>query len=141
MLEDFPFTGIGLGQFNPVLHALYFPFLVMADEFVPHAHNLVLEYAIELGVPGLAAFGALLYAFFMQCARAARAEDQLVRWTGVGLALGVVGFLVYGLVDAIAPGARAGIVLWVVLGLGGAVGNVGTGLLDRGTVTERIRRE
>jgi putative inorganic carbon (HCO3(-)) transporter len=124
MLQDFPFTGIGLGQFSPVLHALYVPLLVPPGQFVPHAHNLYLEYALELGIPGAVAFALVVLAFFRQCARAARSADPLLRWTGLGLALGVFGFLVYGLADAIAPGARAGLVLWLLLGLGTAVGNV-----------------
>ena len=124
MLQDFAFTGIGLGQFNPVLHALYVPFLVAPGEYVPHAHNMYLEYAVELGIPGAVAFAFLVLAFFRQCRRAMRAPDPLVRHVGLGLALGMVSFWVYGLTDAIALGARGGLLLWIVLGLGAAVGNV-----------------
>ena len=124
MIQDFAFTGIGLGQFNPVLHGLYVPFLVAPETFVPHAHNVFLEYALELGIPGAVAFGALVVAFFRLCWRASRASDRTVQWTALGLGLGLIGFLVYGLTDAIAPGARAGLVVWVVLGLGGAMGNL-----------------
>lgn len=124
MIQDFAFTGIGLGQYSPVLHALYVPLLISPGEYVPHAHNLYLQYAAELGIPGAVAFGCLVVAFFRCCIRAVISPDPLLRWTGAGLALGMVGFMVYGLTDAIAPGARGGIVLWLVLGLGGAVGNV-----------------
>ena len=124
MLQDFPFTGIGLGQFSPVLHALYVPFLIAPDTFMPHAHNIYLEYALELGIPGAVAFGCLLVVFFRRCLQAVGSDDPLLRWTGLGLALGMLGFLAYGLTDAIAPGARAGLVVWVVMGLGGAVGRL-----------------
>ena len=33
----------------------------------------------------------------------------------------MLGFLAYGLTDAIAPGARGGLVLWIGLGLGAAL--------------------
>ncbi len=123
MLQDFPFTGIGPGQFNAVLHALYVPFLLW-NQYVPHAHNIYLEYALELGIPGAIAFGLVVLGFFRSCALAARSGDALVRWTGLGLAFGMAGFMVYGLTDAIAPGARGGLLLWIVLGLGAAAGNV-----------------
>ncbi len=124
MIQDFSFTGIGLGQFDLVLHTLYVPLLVRPDEYVPHAHNMYLEYAVELGLPGAVAFALLVLAFFRQCARAMRAGDPLLRSAGLGLALGMASFWVYGLTDAIAPGARGGLVLWVMLGLGAALGRV-----------------
>ncbi len=121
MLQDFPLTGIGIGQFNKVLHALYVPFLLTPDTYVPHAHDVYLEFALELGIPGFLAFSWLVAEFFRSCWRAWRSPDSQVRWVAAGLALGMVAFGVYGLADAIAPGARAGIFLWVVLGLGGAL--------------------
>jgi len=124
MVQDFAYTGIGLGQFNPILHRMYPPFLLPPDQFVPHAHNVYLEYALELGVPGAVAFAFLVLAFFRQCWRAVRSTDPLLRWTGLGLVLGMIGFMVYGLTDAIAPGARGGLVMWIVLGLGTASGNL-----------------
>jgi putative inorganic carbon (hco3(-)) transporter len=127
MLRDFPFTGIGLGQFNPVLHAVYTPFLVGPDTFVPHAHNMYIEYALELGIPGAVAFGLLVLASVRGCCRAMRSANARLHWTGLGIALGLLAFLIYGLTDAIAPGARAGIVLWTLLGLGGAIGTLARG--------------
>jgi O-antigen ligase len=124
MLEDFPFTGIGIGQFDPVLHALYVPLLSGPDDIVPHAHNVFLEYALELGIPGFVAFAFLVFEFFRQCWRASRAADPSLRWLGAGCALGLVAYAVYGSVDAIGPGARAGLVLWVILGLGASCGNL-----------------
>jgi len=123
MLGDYSFTGIGLGQFNTVLHTLYMPLLVSPYEQVPHAHNLLLEYALELGVPGAVAVGAVVVAFFRSCFAAAKTCDPQVRWLGIGLALGMTAFFIFGTVDAIAPGARAGIVFWFVIGLGVSVGN------------------
>jgi putative inorganic carbon (HCO3(-)) transporter len=124
MLQDFPFTGIGLGQFNPVLHALYAPVVVPPATFVPHAHNVYLEYALELGIPGAVAFGLVVLGAFIGCWRGVRSADPRLQWTGLGIALGLLAFLVYGFTDAIAPGARAGLVLWTMLGLGGAIGTL-----------------
>lgn len=124
MLQDFPLSGIGLGQFSPVLHALYSPLLIPPTAQVPHAHNLILEYALELGLFGAAAFVTLVVAALRSCMAAIASADPLLRWTGLGLCAGIAGYFVYGLTDAIAPGARGGLPFWGVLGLAAAVGGV-----------------
>jgi putative inorganic carbon (HCO3(-)) transporter len=126
MLRDFPLTGIGLGQFSPVLH-LYYPSPLIADQqFVPHAHDLYLAYLTELGLPGALAWAVLVGVVLRAALRGRRAAVPGVRWMATGLLLGVAGFLVFGLVDAVAPGARGGLVLWTVLGLGVAAGRLQT---------------
>lgn len=122
MLRDFPITGIGLGQFDPVIHALYVPFRLPPEQFIPHAHNVLLDYPVELGIPGAAALAVLVWRFCIACRLAMRSNDALVARTGAGLLLGLASFIVYGMTDAIAPGARGGLALWAVLGLGAAVG-------------------
>ena len=124
MLHDFALTGIGPGQFDPVLHLLYPIDLVTRDQFVPHAHNLYLAYAVELGVPGVIAFGTLVFVVLKNCVRAQEHPDPLVSSSGLGLFSGLIAFLIFGLTDAIAPGARGGLVLWILLGLGSAIGRV-----------------
>jgi putative inorganic carbon (HCO3(-)) transporter len=126
MVQDVPFTGIGIGQFNPVLQAFYPTFLASPTRIVPHAHNVYLSYAVELGVPGALAFAALVGLAVWHAVRAFRSTDIRLSWAGFGLGLGVLSFLIYGLTDAIAPGARAGIVLWIVLGLATASGRIST---------------
>jgi putative inorganic carbon (HCO3(-)) transporter len=122
MVRDFPLTGIGLGQFDPVLHLLYLPKFGPLDFFVPHAHNLVLACAAETGLPGLIAFSLLFAASARECMHACKSQEPLVRWTGLGIVLGLLAFLVFGLTDAIAPGARGSLPLWALIGLGCALG-------------------
>jgi putative inorganic carbon (HCO3(-)) transporter len=121
MVRDFGLTGIGLGQFDRVLHLLYASDLVALDQFVPHAHNLYLAYAVELGIPGALAFALLVILVFKGCIQAVRSADPLLRRVGSGLISAQVAFLVFGLSDAIAPGARGGLIWWILLGLGAAV--------------------
>ncbi len=59
-IEDFPFTGVGLGTFRRVLSLLYPLFLVPPDQEIPHAHNIFLQVGVDLGVGGLIAYVALL---------------------------------------------------------------------------------
>jgi len=58
MIQDFPYTGIGLGTFDRVQPLLY-PFFLHSGE-AHHAHNLFLQVAVDLGLPGLIAYLALL---------------------------------------------------------------------------------
>jgi putative inorganic carbon (HCO3(-)) transporter len=122
MLRDFPFTGIGMGQFSLVLHSLYTPFLTGPETHVPHVHNVYLQLALDLGIPGALAFLLVLAACLHSTWRVAtRPGDPQLALAAVGLAAGLVAFLVYGLTDAIVLGARGGLGLWIVLGLGAAV--------------------
>ena len=59
MVQDFPFTGIGMGTFRQVAHLLYPFFLAGPDAVIPHAHNIFLQVGVDLGLPGLIAWLAL----------------------------------------------------------------------------------
>lgn len=56
MIEDFPFTGIGLNTFPVVLATLYPSLLSTPDDPIPHAHNIYLQTAVDLGLGGLLGF-------------------------------------------------------------------------------------
>ena len=53
MLQDFPFTGIGMGSFRQVANLLYPFFLAGPDAEIPHAHNIFLQVGVDLDLPGL----------------------------------------------------------------------------------------
>jgi len=114
MVRDFPYTGIGIGTYNSIAHMLYPFFIAAPDEVVPHAHNQFLEVAVDLGIPGLIAYVALLTAFGICAARAYRAnQDANVRALVVGLVAGMLAHHVFGLTDAFILGTKPGIVMWV----------------------------
>ena len=118
MLQDFPYTGIGLGTFSRVMPVLYPTFLIGPDAEVPHAHNLVLQAGVDLGVPGLVALVGLLTVF-------STIALQTVRWSrntsleplSVGLLCGFIVYLIHGLVDHVTFSTKPGIVIWALLGL------------------------
>lgn len=60
MIQDHPFLGIGWGAYWMVYPEYDF-YLQGADIRIVHAHNLYLNYAAEIGLPGAAAF---LWFFF-----------------------------------------------------------------------------
>lgn len=121
MIQDFPFTGIGIGTFDPVAHILYPFFLVGPDVQIPHAHNMLLEVAVDLGIPGLVFYVALLSGFAISAWRVYQEADRLLRVLIVGLACGMVAHQVFGIMDAFMLGTKLGAVMWVYLGLAAAL--------------------
>jgi len=113
---DFPFTGCGLGTFRRTVWVLY-PFFSLSPGFdVAHAHNIFLQTALDLGLPGLVAYLALLGLAGVAGWRVARRSKE-TRWLGLGMLAGLVGLHVYGLTDALALGSRPHFLFWWMLGL------------------------
>ena len=118
MIHDLPYTGIGLDAF-PLIQTGFYPGLLLGPE--THAHNLYLQVALDLGLPGLFALLWLLVASARMVARACpqctdRSSQVLLR----GTTAGVVAYLAAGLIDA--PwAAKPGAIFWVLLGLAVAV--------------------
>lgn len=114
-IGDFPVTGVGLASFPAVVHRLY-PTLIPVSYVGAHAHNIFLQTALDVGVPGLVAYLALIFAASVMTWQLLRQQSQ-----SATLALGAWGGLlalhVYGLTDALEIGAQPGIVLWLLLGL------------------------
>ena len=116
MIRDMPFTGIGLNIF-PVIQTNYYPGFLLGPE--PHAHNLFLQTALDLGLPGLAAFLWLLIAWsYTVWCKYHSSENHEYRILLVGLIAGVLSYLVAGLIDAMMLGAKPSVVLWILLGIG-----------------------
>ena len=58
-IHDFPFTGMGMNVFRKVMPGLYPTYMATPGFDVAHAHNHLLQAALDLGVPGLIAYLAL----------------------------------------------------------------------------------
>ena len=116
MVQDNPYTGIGIGTYNTVAHLMYPFFIAAPDEVVAHAHNNLLEVAVDVGIPGLVAYIALLTGFVVCAIRAYRSTiDSGVRALIVGLGFGMLAHQVFGLTDAFILGTKPGVLLWVFL--------------------------
>ena len=119
MIQDFPFTGIGLNTF-PIIAATFYaiPQAEAGMPLIPHAHNLFLQVAVDLGIPGLIAFVALLVLFFLRWGQVLRRPlDKRLQILNVGLGAAMVSYLVFNLTDAITLGAKPGILFWALLAL------------------------
>ena len=83
---------------------------------VAHAHNHLLQTALDLGLPGLAAYLAIWVLALQGLARVFRmADSRATRGVAGGLMAGLVAYFGFGMTDAIALGAKVGILFWVVL--------------------------
>jgi putative inorganic carbon (HCO3(-)) transporter len=116
MIQAFPFTGIGLNTFPIVLARLFPTFVNAPDQPIPHAHNLILQTALDLGLPGLLCFLTLLGAAGLALVRAWPETTGWRRGAVAGVAAGLIAHLVFSLTDAVTLGAKPGGFLWVVLG-------------------------
>jgi putative inorganic carbon (HCO3(-)) transporter len=118
MLQDFPFTGIGLGTFSRVATIMYPFFLLNPDAIVPHAHNLFLQAGVDLGIPGLVAFIAFLTAFSFTAVKSLRmAKGTELEPLAIGLLCGFVVYLSHGLLDYVTHSTKPGTAIWAIMGL------------------------
>jgi len=117
-ITDFPFTGMGMNTFRKVVHVLYPLFLISPDVDVASCHNQLLQTALDLGIPGLVAYVALLAAAITMGIRIwQRGEESWMRASAQGLVCGIAAQQVFGITDAIPLGAKVGIFFWVALGI------------------------
>ena len=118
MIRDFPHTGVGMGAFDTAVNTMYPSSIILADARVTHAHNELLQVAVDLGIPGLVGYVALLTTFAITAWRAYHAlNDRWLRALIVGLACGMLAHQVFGLTDAFLLGTKPGVVMWVFMGL------------------------
>lgn len=101
IIQDFPFTGVGMGTYNKAVNLLY-PFFIN-DPTIPHAHNIYLQIAVDLGILGLVAWLALVGTVLLVSWRVYRhgyiTGDRWLTGVGLGMIASQVALLVHGLTD------------------------------------------
>jgi len=125
-IQDFAFTGMGMNTFRTAVYIVHPPRLFSPNTDIGHAHNEFLQAALDLGVPGLVAFIWLYIAAFILLFKAFRLaysfDREALFWIS-GLAGGLIAHFFYGLNDAVALGAKPGILFWMLLGLSAGIPN------------------
>jgi putative inorganic carbon (hco3(-)) transporter len=129
MLQDFAFTGAGMGTFNDV-GALLYPFY---ETHNPGAHNLYLQAGVDLGIPGLIALLSTLMLTLWHGARTmgtrtrtrgaralgvgtrTRPGDSRLQALTAGALAGIIGLMFHGLVDVTLWNTRAAPAFWVMI--------------------------
>jgi putative inorganic carbon (HCO3(-)) transporter len=137
MIQDFSFTGVGMGLFKHVTDLLY-PLFLFTPGKIDHAHNLFLQVAVDLGLPGLiawlASLGGVTYLAWVLYRRGANGNDRFLTALGAGLFCTQVALVVHGLLDAVTWGmVRPAPLVWAMWALIAAGGVI---YLKAGVVTD-----
>lgn len=120
-IQDFAFTGIGMGAFSRVIPLLYPYFLYGPDVTIIHAHNVWLQVAVDLGLPGLIAFLSMVILTVILTARSLRAfarrGQPVLAWFQRGALAAFSAVLIHGMVDAVTWNTRPAFLIWAVWGV------------------------
>jgi putative inorganic carbon (HCO3(-)) transporter len=121
MIQDFPFTGIGMGLFTDVADTFY-PFYSASPGTIEHAHNLFLQVAVDLGIPGLIAWLAILLSVIVLSwqlyRQGRRTHNALCASIGVGLLCSQAALVMHGMFDAVTWGmVRPAPIVWALWGV------------------------
>lgn len=120
ILQDFSFTGLGFGCFEPVVEVMY-PLFLTASGTQPHAHNLLLQVGVDLGLPGLIAFGSWAGITLYMLARAALPwrswRESPVGSMAMALCAGFLSVGLHGLLDAAVWGNKGAFIPWAIAAL------------------------
>lgn len=117
VLQDFPLTGVGIATYSEVFSEIYTltpPEMQTAG--LIHPHNTLLSVAIDLGIPGLVLYTAMLGSFAAMAWRLIKSKRRLLRTTAIGLACGMLAHQVFGLMDAYVLGRNLGEIFWIFCG-------------------------
>jgi putative inorganic carbon (HCO3(-)) transporter len=139
MIADMPYTGVGLNTYPLIQTHFYIGYLLGPE---PHAHNLLLQTAVDLGLPGLIGLLWLLGAFYLTAWRVGRQlADRPLQAVLIGAVAGVTAYVAGGALDVMTLGAKPVAALSLFLGLVGALHWLSQPmpLTDQATVPPRLR--
>lgn len=119
-IGDRPLTGVGMNVFRTLMSDSY-PLPVIPEKQVldlAHAHNHLLQAALDLGIPGLLAYISLwaVSATLLVDVRR-RSPGASYRALAAGLGFSFLAYFLFSLADAIPLGAKVGTLFWIALAL------------------------
>jgi putative inorganic carbon (hco3(-)) transporter len=123
LISDFPLTGVSVNGFRQVVHSFYPLFSIAPDIDVAHAHNHLLQTAVDLGLPGLIVYlalwltcGGILFNTWRYLVKQNRIEG--IHYALVaGLSGSLLAGWIFGIFDAVALGSRPTFIWWLLLSL------------------------
>ncbi|SCM83615.1 conserved membrane hypothetical protein [uncultured Sporomusa sp.] len=112
MIQDYPLTGVGLGQFRKIYNAQYISPLSQ-EPFHLHAHNSYLMYAAENGLINLLAFIYLLFSIGKSLFEKQKLRDPI----GIAVLAVFVALLTNSMVDSFFWATHLAKILWLFIGI------------------------
>ena len=117
MLKDIGLHGIGIG--DGAFEMIYTAYALSGIESAPHAHNLYLQIAVEMGVFALLIFLFFIFLYaqfsFSFCKTAISRSNKLLC---LGIFSGVLAVLIQGTTDYVWYNYRIFLLFWMLVGLG-----------------------
>jgi O-antigen ligase len=111
-IEDHPLTGIGLGVFNKVMPVRY-PYQTVGLSYpVTQAHNLFLDVALAIGLPGTLGLAMLLLGSVLLAIAGLRLSGTS-RVLSLGILASIAAFLVFGITDQISLSIPTSFIVWL----------------------------
>lgn len=114
-----PTIGHGIGKFEPSLFEHRSPdyWKTKSEDVVAHAHNELLEIAVEYGIVGVALAAALLFLTLRHGVRLAQLAKQSEHLTAIALVSALVGIAVDNLGNVSLRQAPIALFAWLLLGV------------------------
>ncbi len=116
MIQDHPWFGIGWGSYW-LVYPEYDFFIQNPAVKILHAHNMYLNFAAEIGLPGFFAFMTILIAHGRMAVRNWRKAGPKARGMFLGMAASFVGILLNGLTDYVLFNIQLSLLYWLTLAL------------------------
>lgn len=117
-ISDFPITGMSMNGFRVLVQVLYPLFTIAPNLDIGHAHNHLLQAALDLGILGLIAYLSIWLLSALLLWRSWKdVKDGAERVVIIGLSGSFMAGWIFGILDAIALGAKPGFVWWLLLAL------------------------
>ena len=111
-IQDHFFSGIGLGVFNKIMPFRY-PYQTVGLSYpVSQAHNLVLDTALSIGVPGAIGFVVLLVGMLLLAVRGSRRRNA-PQVLCLGILASIAVYLVFGITDSIGLSIPTSFIVWL----------------------------
>jgi len=115
-IADHPLSGWGMDIFRYAAWDTYPFFYAIPGKELSHGHNIFLNTAVDLGIPGLVSYLALLGSTltlgWRSYRQAARRTNRLIALGGI---VGLGAHTLWSLVDALPLGARTNFLWWTVV--------------------------
>jgi putative inorganic carbon (HCO3(-)) transporter len=117
-IAESPLTGTGMNIFRQIVWRSYPPVSLPYGLDVGHAHQTYIQVALDLGLPGLVSYLAVLGGTLASGWRVyGGSSRRLARLVAIGGLTGVVVQAIWGLTDAVALGAKQSFLWWIVVAL------------------------
>ena len=121
IIEVVPFTGVGMGLFVEAASLIAPTQISSATEVAEHAHNLFLQIAVDLGIPGLIAWLSVLIAVFVAVGKlyqtGRQVNDHWAAGLGAGFLCSAAALALHGLLDSVVWGmVRQAPLVWLLWG-------------------------